>query len=112
MQHKDAATLYKVLSDETRLKILNMLAEDGLCACKIQEAFCITQPTLSYHMKLLIESGLVVGVKDGIWMRYSLVRDRLHDAGRFLTALSEAKEPAAELIPDCCSFSYKRGRRT
>ena len=46
-----------------------MLTEsDELCACKILENFNITQPTLSYHMRILTDSGLVVGNKDGSWI--------------------------------------------
>ncbi len=45
--------MFKALADETRLKIINMLTEsEELCACKILENFNITQPTLSYHMKI------------------------------------------------------------
>lgn len=64
--------VFKALADETRLKIVKMLTGGELCACKILEAFQITQPTLSYHMKILVESGLVNGRRDGAWMRYSL----------------------------------------
>lgn len=62
----------KALSDETRIKIFAMLAQGELCACRILEEFKITQPTLSYHMKILSESGLVNSRRDGVWMRYSL----------------------------------------
>lgn len=64
--------IFKALADETRLKIIRMLSAGELCACKILEEFEITQPTLSYHMKILTDSGLVNGVRDGAWMRYSL----------------------------------------
>lgn len=64
--------IFKALADETRLKIIRMLSAGELCACKILEEFEITQPTLSYHMKILTESGLVNGARDGAWMRYSL----------------------------------------
>lgn len=66
-------TLYmKALGDETRLKIFHMLSHGELCACKILEEFNITQPTLSYHMKTLCDSGLVNSRRDGIWMKYSI----------------------------------------
>lgn len=68
----NAAVLFKSLSDETRLKIIRMLSCCELCACDLLEAFSITQPTLSYHMKILTESGLVNGRRDGAWMRYTL----------------------------------------
>lgn len=67
----------KALADETRLQIIDMLSGGELCACKILEYFDITQPTLSYHMKILCESGLVEGVRDGIWMRYSLNKENI-----------------------------------
>jgi ArsR family transcriptional regulator len=62
----------KALADETRLQIVEMLADGELCACKIQERFDFTQPTLSYHMKILTDCGLVNGRREGAWMRYTL----------------------------------------
>lgn len=73
----DYALLMKALGDETRIRILDMLAEGELCACKILEEFKITQPTLSYHMKTLCECGLVDGRRDGVWMKYSINKSAL-----------------------------------
>ncbi len=67
---EEYALIYKALSDETRLKIVEMLSCGEMCACDILEFFNITQPTLSYHMKILTDCGLVNGRKDGLWMRY------------------------------------------
>ena len=72
MNYADYVLIFKALSDETRLKIAKMLTKGELCACKILESFHITQPTLSYHMKILCDSGLVDARRDGAWMRYSL----------------------------------------
>ncbi|MDD4658383.1 MAG: metalloregulator ArsR/SmtB family transcription factor [Eubacteriales bacterium] len=69
----------KALADETRLKIYMMLAQGELCACKILEEFNFTQPTLSYHMKVLCDSGLVQGRRDGVWMKYSLTLEKLEE---------------------------------
>jgi len=66
------ALLLKALGDETRVKIFSMLSNGELCACDILEEFHITQPTLSYHMKILSESGLVDSRRDGVWTRYSI----------------------------------------
>ncbi len=71
------AMYLKALSDETRLKIFDMLSNGELCACDILEEFNITQPTLSYHMKILSESGLVDSRRDGVWMKYSINRKNL-----------------------------------
>lgn len=74
--YQEYVSIFKALADETRLKIIEMLEEGELCACHILEAFNITQPTLSYHMKILTECGLVKGVRDGSWMKYSLNHER------------------------------------
>ncbi len=75
MKHSEYVLIFKALADETRLKIVELLENGELCACKILENFNITQPTLSYHMKSLCDSGLVEGRRDGAWMRYSLNKD-------------------------------------
>ena len=75
--YSEYVSLYKALADETRLKIIQMLSSEELCACHILEAFNITQPTLSYHMKILTECGLVKGAKEGSWMKYTLNKERL-----------------------------------
>jgi ArsR family transcriptional regulator, arsenate/arsenite/antimonite-responsive transcriptional repressor len=67
----------KALSDETRIKIFDMLSQGELCACNILDEFEITQPTLSYHMKVLCESGLVNSTKDGVWIKYTIKKDSL-----------------------------------
>ena len=61
------AKIFKVFSDPKRLKIINMLSNGELCACKILEEFQITQPTLSHDMKLLTDMELVVPRKEGKW---------------------------------------------
>lgn len=66
------AKIMKVLSDANRLRIIDILSCGELCACDILENFDITQPTLSHHMKVLTEAGLVNQRKEGIWTYYSL----------------------------------------
>jgi ArsR family transcriptional regulator len=84
--------ILKALSDETRLKIVDMLSCGELCACAILEEFSITQPTLSYHMKILSDSGLVSAVRDGSWVRYSLNIEKANDARSFLKDITSDKE--------------------
>ena len=72
MNYATYVIIFKALADETRLKIVKMLFDGELCACIINENFNITQPTLSYHMKTLCDSGLVNSRRDGTWMRYSI----------------------------------------
>ena len=77
--YKQYALYLKALGDETRIKIFHMLSDGELCACDILEEFHITQPTLSYHMKILANSGLINSRKDGIWMRYSINKESLNN---------------------------------
>ncbi|MDD3947666.1 MAG: metalloregulator ArsR/SmtB family transcription factor [Clostridia bacterium] len=63
---------FKALSDPVRVRIFDMLKSGKRCACKILEEFAITQPTLSYHMKLLTDCQLVIAEKCGKWTHYSI----------------------------------------
>lgn len=84
------ALVFKALSDPTRLQILDMLSCGELCACDILEAFQITQPTLSYHMKILVDSGLVSAKKEGVWMNYRQQKERIEAMFDFLTEITQA----------------------
>lgn len=66
------AKIFKALSDSNRLKIIDLLSCGEKCACEILNYFNFTQPTLSHHMKVLIECGLVNSRKEGTWNYYSL----------------------------------------
>lgn len=78
----------KALSDETRLKIIEMLASGTLCACEILESFHITQPTLSYHMKQLTTCRLVRAERIGAWMYYTLETDHYQQLLDYLANLA------------------------
>jgi len=84
--------LFKAMSDETRLKITDMLSCGEMCACDILEEFNITQPTLSYHMKILSDSGLVNAVRDGSWVKYTLNKENANDAMSFLKDITSDKK--------------------
>ena len=101
----DPVTIFKALADETRLKILRLLAGQELCACSILEEFEFTQPTLSYHMKLLVGSGLVRASRDGSWVRYSLDKDHFDELSGYLAGFccEPAPESGSELVSDGAS---------
>lgn len=73
----DMAKILKAISDPKRLRIIDMLSCGELCACKILEAFHITQPTLSHDMKVLIQAGIVNDRREGKNIYYSLNEARL-----------------------------------
>ncbi len=66
------AKIFKAFCDENRLRILAMLQSGEKCACVLLEKMNITQPTLSHHMKILCDSGIVSFRKEGKWTYYSI----------------------------------------
>lgn len=88
----NVALVFKALGDETRLKIIEILSCGELCACDILESFDITQPTLSYHMKILTECGLVKSRKDGSWIRYSNNTELISEIKMFWDIITTEKE--------------------
>lgn len=72
-RHLDSARVFKAFCDENRLMILEMLQSGEKCACVLLEKLEISQPTLSHHMKILCESGIVAPRKEGKWTYYAIV---------------------------------------
>jgi len=69
---KPFLTVMKALSDPNRVKIIKMLQQRFLCVCEMKAALNIAQPTVSKHLKLLEDAGLVTSEKDGLWVNYRL----------------------------------------
>lgn len=72
MAHQENARIFKALSDPKRLAILEILQEGEQCACKIMEIMDMGQSAVSYHMKILCESGVVSSRQEGKWTHYTL----------------------------------------
>jgi ArsR family transcriptional regulator len=68
----DLVTIFKALSDETRLRIIKLLEQGELCVCDITAALDIVQPKVSFHLRALKEAGLIKDRKQGKWIHYSL----------------------------------------
>lgn len=75
------AQLYKALSDANRLIIMDELKDGERCACVLLEKLNITQPTLSHHMKQLVEQELVFVRKEGKWTHYRRNEQLLQELG-------------------------------
>ena len=71
------AELFKVLSDPARVRIVNLLAvaREPVCACNLNEPVGLSQPTVSHHLKKLVEAGLLEREQRGRWAYFSLRRD-------------------------------------
>ena len=89
MNRIDYALIFKALGDAKRLQIVQMLFDGAMCACRLLEKFEITQPTLSHHMKILCECGIVIVRKEGNWSHYSLSYDKLSDIQQFIVNLKD-----------------------
>ncbi len=75
--HQEDARVFKALCDPKRLAILEQLRSGEKCACVLQEPMDLTQSGLSYHMKILCDSGIVTSRQEGKWTHY-----RLSETGR------------------------------
>lgn len=78
--------IFKAFCDPNRLSVLELLQAGEMCACKILEDLNIGQPTLSHHMKILCDAGIVSVRKEGKWMHYSLNREGFARASEILAS--------------------------
>ena len=88
MDEKKIAAVFKAFCDENRIKIITLLRPGEKCACKLLEELNITQPTLSHHMKILCDAGIVVGRKEGKWTHYSISETGVAQAKAYLRQLT------------------------
>ena len=93
------AKVFKAFCDENRLRILERLRGGEKCACKLTEDLGIGQSALSYHMKILVESGVVVARQEGKWTHYSLSAT---GAARARELLDEITTPIDEQEENAC----------
>lgn len=90
--YKEFASIFKALSDETRLRVVDMLSCREMSAGDILSNFTLSQSTLSYHMKILIESGVVNARREGLWTKYSINDETFNRAMDFLPELYKLKD--------------------
>ena len=86
------ARLCKVLADETRARIVHILSCGELCACDILDYFDLTQPTLSHHLGVLVEAGLVHARNEGKWTHYGVRKETFAFLERYLKDLSKESD--------------------
>ena len=91
MDERKKALIFKAFCDENRIRILNLLCGGEKCACRLLEEMSISQPTLSHHMKILCDSGIVEGRKEGKWMHYRIRPEGVQIAQDYLNGLTETK---------------------
>lgn len=97
----ESAKVFKALGDPKRALIVDMLSCGELCACMILENFEMSQSTLSHHMKLLCECGIVKSRNEGKWTYYSLDLAGIAKARQYLCSITSDKE-------DCICKQYNK----
>lgn len=102
LNEKKMALIFKALGDENRIRILKLLSGGEKCACRLLEELNISQPTLSHHMKVLCDAGIVTARKEGKWMHYSICCDGVCQLRSLLRELL-----APENLPSDCSCKEK-----
>ena len=99
LTNKQITVIFKALCDENRVQIFRLLQGGERCACELLDEMQLSQPTLSHHMKILCDSGLVVGRKEGKWMHYSISAEGAKvamDCLKEITAVTESDS-------NCCN---------
>lgn len=95
-----AAPVFKALCDDTRLRVVELLADGEHCVCDLQSALNIAQPLLSFHLRVLRDAGVVADRRAGRWSYYSLRPESLAALEHLVsTARARAQTAAAA----CCS---------
>jgi ArsR family transcriptional regulator, arsenate/arsenite/antimonite-responsive transcriptional repressor len=85
----DLARVFKALGDPVRLRLLSLIAshEDGeACVCELTDVFDLSGPTISHHLKVLRDAGLITGDRRGTWIYYRVRPERLRRASTLLGA--------------------------
>lgn len=93
----ELARVFKALGDPVRLRLLSMIAARGggeVCVCELTPAFDLSQPTVSHHLKLLREAGLIAAERRGTWVYYRLLSEATDRLAAVLTrpAVSEGAQ--------------------
>ncbi|MBN2851802.1 MAG: winged helix-turn-helix transcriptional regulator [Clostridia bacterium] len=100
MTNEYCAKVFKAFCDEKRLYILELLRDGEKCACKLLDNLDIGQSSLSYHMKILVESGIVESRQEGKWTHYTISKEGSIHALELLDMLTTPVTAMANV--DCC----------
>ena len=100
MTNAQHATIFKAFCDETRLDILARLRGGEVCICALSESLGMKQSALSYHMKILVRSGIVSARQEGKWTHYSLSEPGIVTARELLAQITTSNSEQTPVL--CC----------
>ena len=101
LTNRQMTVIFKAFCDENRLQILQLLQGGERCACELLEEMSLSQPTLSHHMKILCDSGVVIGRKEGKWMYYTISPEGSALAKDCITEITSVHEQSLPIHPKC-----------
>lgn len=87
----DMANLFKAFSDSNRINIIKRLIAGETCGCTLITNMSISQPTLSYHLKILNDLGITKAYKEGTWVKHHVDMDVIDQMVSFLNELKETQ---------------------
>lgn len=90
--NKDYASLFKALSDDNRLTILKLLIQGETCGCTLIDKLPITQPTLSYHLRILTDAGITHAYKEGTWVKHHVNHEKIDELIQYLTDIKNGEK--------------------
>src|SRR5512144_2636959 len=93
---EELVSIFKALSDETRLRVIKLLEEGELCVCDITAALDMSQPKVSFHLSTLKDAGLIKDRKQGKWIHYSLNEKDLFRRMVILSACERMQDSTME----------------
>ena len=101
----DRTLVLKAIADETRMKILTLLLQHNYCVRALARKLALTEPTVSQHLKVLKEAGLLTGEKKGYFMHYDVNRSVLHELAREIEQLAAIEREACTPAQGECPTS-------
>lgn len=102
MTREEVANICKAMSDANRLRIIEMLTSGEKCGCELLEELLVTQPTLSHHMKVLSDCGLVSSYKEGKWQHYTINCEKFTEYKEYISSITCGKANDSNEIKCCC----------
>ena len=99
--YEERAKVFKALSDERRQRILELLHTGEKCACVLIDEMGMPQSSLSYHMKILCDSGIVTSREEGKWTHYQISKEGSEKAIELLKKITAVSESSTE-CKGCC----------
>lgn len=90
VKYEEMSNIFKALSDSNRIKIVDLLYKNGeTCACNLLDEFNISQPTISHHLKVLSDTGILLQRKEANWIHYRINDEKIIEIKEFFNNISK-----------------------